>query len=76
MDIQPNEIIKTQKSTYTIHHLVGAGRFSKVYEATDKSTKTTVVIKALNYKNVDGHFDRHLYLKELNILNKLRTSPL
>lgn len=75
-DILEHNTIRSQDTLYVIQHLIGMGRFSRVYQAIDWTTKDMVVIKALNGKNINEHFDRYLYLKELGLLTKLKTSSL
>lgn len=73
---QQYTMIYSDTSAYTVHDLIGTGRFSNVYRATNKCNNEKVVIKVLSNKETERKFDRYLYLKELNILKTLRTSPL
>lgn len=70
-----NYEIRSSTTLYSIHKLIGKGRFSRVYQATDTFTNNTVVIKKLINLNIKRKSDRFLYLKELDLLKKLKVSP-
>ncbi|XP_025208057.1 homeodomain-interacting protein kinase 3-like [Melanaphis sacchari] len=72
--LQQNTIIRSQYTTYTVHKMIGTGRFSRVYNASVVGTGTEVVIKALNNSCSSKKFNRKLYLKELDLLNRLKFS--
>lgn len=68
--------IRSRHTVYTVKNVIGKGRFSCVYQATDMTTDDTVVIKKLHKKYVsDDDFEWYLYLKELTVLTKLKSSP-
>lgn len=74
--LQQNTIIRSRSTTYTVHNMIGTGRFSRVYNASVMGTGNAVVIKALNNSCSSKRFDRKLYIKELDLLNRLKFSRL
>lgn len=71
------KMIRSGDTVYSVKNVIGKGRFSRVYQATDTTTEDTVVIKKLNKKIInENHLDWYLYLKELTLLTKLKSSPL
>lgn len=68
--------IRSLHTAYSVKNIIGKGRFSCVYKATDMSTDDTVVIKKLHKKTANSDdFDWYLYLKELTLLTELKSSP-
>ncbi|XP_003246296.1 homeodomain-interacting protein kinase 2 [Acyrthosiphon pisum] len=74
--LQENTTIRSLDATYAVHKIIGTGRFSCVYNATEVGTGNAVVIKALNDSDSSRRLDRKLYLKELDFLNRLKSSQL
>ncbi|XP_027846194.1 homeodomain-interacting protein kinase 3-like [Aphis gossypii] len=74
--LQENTIVCSRSSKYTVHNIIGTGNFSRVYSATMLGTGNEVVIKVLNDTCSSKRFDRKLYFKELDLLNRLKTSRL
>lgn len=74
--LQENMTIRSLNFTYAVHKIIGTGRFSCVYNATEVGTGNEVVIKAPNDSDFSRRFDRKLYLKELDFLNRLKSSKL
>lgn len=68
--------IQSYSTMYLVQHVIGTGCFSRVYQATDSVTAETVVIKVLNNTNTNSKVERYFYLKELNLLNSLKSSPI
>lgn len=74
MDVLRNGTIRCRDAVYSVQGLIGSGRFSRVYHATDTVADVGVAIKALIS---DGRSDyRKPFLKELGTLNALKDSPL
>lgn len=74
--LQQDTVVRSLKATYAVHKIIGTGRFSRVYNASEVGTGNSVVIKALNDEGSSTRLDRKLYLKELDFLNKLKSSQL
>lgn len=75
--LQENTIICSKSSRYTVHNIIGTGNFSRVYNASVVGKGNEVVIKVLNDHTCSSkRFDRKLYFKELDLLNRLKTSRL
>jgi serine/threonine protein kinase len=74
-DALRDKTIRSKSAEYSVHNLIGAGRFSRVYRATDTATGNAVVIKVLNSVNMEEHLRCSLYMQELSLLNRLKSSP-
>lgn len=74
--LQENTIVCSRSSKYTVHNIIGTGNFSHVYNASVLGTGNKVVIKVLKDTCSSKRFDRKLYFKELDLLNRLKTSRL
>lgn len=75
--LQQNTIVCSRSSKYMVHNIIGTGNFSRVYNASVVGTGNEVVIKVLNdHRCSSKRFDRKLYFKELDLLNRLKTSRL
>lgn len=72
MDPFENNTIRCRDAVYSVQGLIGAGRFSRVYQATASGTGKRVAVKALNN---DGSSRPTKEAKELAVLNALRSSP-
>ncbi|XP_050432348.1 homeodomain-interacting protein kinase 2-like [Adelges cooleyi] len=72
---QSNEVC-TAKTVYNVQHLVGSGRFSRVFHAIDSTTGQAVVIKALVLKEQNSALDHYQFLKEVEIMKRLNRCSL
>lgn len=72
MDPLQNGTIRCRDAVYSVQSVIGAGRFSRVYQATDTATNVRVAIKVLAGESCG---DRDQSLKELDTLNALKESP-
>lgn len=68
MDPFENSTIGCRGAVYSVQGLIGAGRFSRVYQATAAGTGKRVAVKALNNGSTKE-------AEELAVLNALRGSP-
>jgi len=73
--LQQNTIIRSPNATYMVHDIIGTGRFSCVYNASEVVSGNAVVIKALNNFGFSTSASE-LYFKELDFLNRLKFSTL
>lgn len=74
-DTLRDKTIRSKSTEYSVHNLIGAGRFSRVYRATDIATTNPVVVKVLNNMNMAEHFHCNMYMQELSLLNRVKSSP-
>lgn len=73
--LQQNTIIRSANASYMVHKIIGTGRFSCVYNASEVVSGNAVVIKALNNFGFSTSASE-LYFKELDFLNRLKFSRL